>query len=203
MCARSVQVRVPLNALGLGVEQLQDLLLSDAASGRHSSGSDLILHNTSSTDTITCLQLVGIIRDQVATVARILNDVLSFQRIEEGELALEFSEFSVPSMIANTLHSFQSEFRAKALTVSVHFLPPAAVDEHPDGDGDGDAERLDDHDYLNQKQSHIQNENGEHVEWRVVGDQYRLRQVLRYNNTTDFSIATLASISGQPSQSVS
>ena len=45
------------------------------------------------------------------------NDVLSFQRLQDQRMHLELLEFDVASMIRHTLHSFQTEFTAKSLTV--------------------------------------------------------------------------------------
>ena len=178
------EVRVPLNALGLGVEQLYEIGIGErekremhathlqkqqAVLGRmedelHSStgsmqtlsalmmqldqllfdcplcapstmtaphhpshlSSSLLMPNdsspasTSSTDA-TSLALLHIVQDQVATVTRILNDVLSFQRIEDGELKLEMAPFNVCVMVDNTLHSFQAEFRQKQLQVKTEY----------------------------------------------------------------------------------
>ena len=176
------EVRVPLNALGLGVEQLYEIGTSDhekreahslhlvkqqeilnliddelhsvpcssqsiaklmmqldqllfdcplcAASTpistppqttRLSSGSIQSSFSTSSNSDATSLSLLNIVQDQVATVTRILNDVLSLQRIEDGELKMEMVPFNVCTMIENTLHSFQAEFRQKQLRVKTEY----------------------------------------------------------------------------------
>ena len=202
------EVRVPLNALGLGVEQLGDTLQSEReellqAPTSHRRPSELPVDPSR----FASSQLLGVIKDQVATIARILNEsppthphtrsashrgfdplrlgadcsllrcavlcvcvcsVLSFQRIEENALALEMQEFSISEMVSNVLHSFQSEFSAKRLNVVVDYLRAGSDVAEVQGGGlsagvasqgaggGWDAE----------------------VEWKVVGDQYRLRQVV-------------------------
>jgi signal transduction histidine kinase len=159
------ELRIPLNALGLGVEQLGDVLKSErdeleaqvasrAASGRAALEATGSL--SASSGQFASSQLLSIIKDQVTTVVRILNDVLSFQRIEDNALSLEMQEFSVADMVTNILHSFQSEFKAKSLTVNVEFIKPSSSSSAAGSSGG----------------------EGVTMDWRVIGDQYRLRQVV-------------------------
>lgn len=90
------EVRVPLNAITLGVEQLKDT-------------SDL---------PIDVVEVCDILSEQAAAVTRILNDVLSIQRIEDNRLQLEFKQFNLNKFIIQTVQSFQAEFAKKQLNVT-------------------------------------------------------------------------------------
>ena len=172
------ELRIPLNALGLGVEQLGDVLKSErdeldaqlaARVDAQSSGRaalEVPPSLSASSGQFASSQLLSIIKDQVTTVVRILNDVLSFQRIEDNALSLEYAEFSVADMVTNILHSFQSEFRAKSLVVAVEFIKPGSSGAGGSGPAFAQADGSDD------------GGDGVTMDWRVVGDQYRLRQVV-------------------------
>lgn len=164
----------------LSAHQLEDLIAQEQAN----SNSNSPPQPTEREDDISSLQLVGIIKDQVATVARILNDVLSFSRLEDNELHLEFDEFSVPTMLSNLLHSFHSEFKAKNLTVNVEFLEPSPEIQQTEqtnhinqtsGPTSGSDHRSVDPNNLSEGSN---NQATTTVEWKVIADQYRLRQVL-------------------------
>ena len=234
------EVRVPLNALGLGIEQLHDIVVTRQEQHRqharhiaqttqllqrieglvHGGGStaqlpsllsqldDLRYHcplcceperNAESMDGGS-LALLLIVQDQVATVTRILNDVLSFQRIEDGEMKLETSPFHVQTMVDNTLHSFQAEFRQKQLKVTTEWVDrthratpapepsPTTADEVRlevrEREGVEDREEGVQMSPLQRppalavtKSASSPRSEGE-AGWWVMGDQYRLRQVL-------------------------
>src|SRR4051812_27333594 len=92
------RVRVPFNAIVLGVEQLRD---------------DLYSEPLRPVDEMQ--DVVNILNEQSKVVARILNDVLSLQKIEDGALQLEMSPFSMIEMICGTLRSFQPLLAEKNL----------------------------------------------------------------------------------------
>ena len=66
--------------------------------------------------------LVELLQDQCAVVSRILNDVLSLQKIEDGGLVLELTQFSPDSFLTKTVESFRTAADAKSqrITVSLH-----------------------------------------------------------------------------------
>ena len=61
--------------------------------------------------------VVNILNEQSKVVARILNDVLSLQKIEDGALQLEMAPFNLLEMICGTLRSFQPLFTEKKLSL--------------------------------------------------------------------------------------
>ena len=230
------EVRVPLNALGLGVEQMHDIIVTRRDTHRqharhmqqqnalvqrmedllHANAysqlpslvaqlDDLRFHcpycsdpeqNVESMDGAS-LALLRIVQDQISSVTRILNDVLSFQRIEEGEMKLEILPFSVQSMLHNTLHSFQAEFQSKQLRVHTEWVdrvtPRHSTSAQNTHGVDVKEVRLEVHDggegvemvplhrppllVVNRSASQDGRREGE-PGWWVLGDQYRLRQVL-------------------------
>ena len=258
------EVRVPLNALGLGVEQMHDIIVArqhhHRQHARHIQQQTALLHraedlvhassyaqlpsllsqlddlrfhcphcsdpeqNAESMDG-NSLALLHIVQDQVASVTRILNDVLSFQRIEEGEMKLEITPFRVQGMVNNTLHSFQAEFKQKQLKVRTDWVDRVSRQQSTlDTDAAGQS--------VGVKEVRLEvNVGGEGVEmaplrrapelmthrsasldgrwegdpgWWVLGDQYRLRQVLAnfLSNACKFSreggdLVVTASLSSQ------
>lgn len=100
--------------------------------------------------------VLDIVHEQSQVVGRILNDVLSLHKIEDGALTLQYSPFSLESMILSTMQSFQPgihdkqiHYTAQLQTVQQFIFAEASAE---------DLQRL------------------PHVD--VVGDKYRLRQVL-------------------------
>jgi signal transduction histidine kinase len=59
-------------------------------------------------------------------VSRILNDVLSMQKIEDGALALEMDTFSLEKMIRGALYAFRTPCLEKRLKVRVNL---ASIDD--------------------------------------------------------------------------
>ena len=92
------EVRVPFNAIVLGVEQLRE---------------DLYTEPLRPTEEMQ--DVVNILNEQSKVVARILNDVLSLQKIEDGALVLERQPFNMLEMVIGTLRSFQPLFAEKNL----------------------------------------------------------------------------------------
>jgi signal transduction histidine kinase/CheY-like chemotaxis protein len=84
------EVRVPFNAIVLGVEQLRE---------------DLYTEPLRPVEEMQ--DVVNILNEQSKVVARILNDVLSLQKIEDGALQLEMLPFNMIEMVCGTLRSFQ------------------------------------------------------------------------------------------------
>lgn len=102
------EVRVPFNAIVLGFEQLE-LDLREHAS---------LLPGA--------LETLGIISEQSNVVTRILNDVLSMQKIEDGALTLDIDVFNIERMIQNALYAFRSTCKEKQIKVRVLL---ASIDE--------------------------------------------------------------------------
>jgi hypothetical protein len=96
------EVRVPFNAIVMGIEQMQI---------------DLAPHQLTVSST---LETLDILREQSAVVSRILNDVLSMQKIEDGALALEYDTFSLEKMIRGALYAFRTPCLEKRLKVRVN-----------------------------------------------------------------------------------
>ena len=57
--------------------------------------------------------LMQLLKDQCQIVGRILGDVLSLQKMEEGKFVLEMAPFSPEVLIRNTVDSFRSTFDRK------------------------------------------------------------------------------------------
>jgi len=97
------EVRVPFNAIVLGAEQLQ--LHAASLRGEHAQD----IRDTSL-----------LITEQATVVARILNDVLSMQKIEDGGLVLAPEAFDLAALVRVTLASFKEMLQAKHLTLLTH-----------------------------------------------------------------------------------
>jgi signal transduction histidine kinase len=100
--------------------------------------------------------VLDIVHEQSQVVGRILNDVLSLHKIEDGALTLQFCAFSLESMILSTMQSFQPgihdkqiHYTAQLQTVQNFVFSQLSVEEL-------------------QAMPHVD----------VLGDKYRLRQVL-------------------------
>jgi signal transduction histidine kinase len=96
------EVRVPFNAIVLGIEQLQ---------------MELAPHYALVPGSIDTLDIIS---EQSSVVSRILNDVLSMQKIEDGALALEYDQFSLEKMIRGALYAFRTPCLEKRLKVRVN-----------------------------------------------------------------------------------
>lgn len=59
--------------------------------------------------------VLDIVHEQSQVVGRILNDVLSLHRIEDGALTLQYSCFSIESMVLSTMQSFQPGIAEKQI----------------------------------------------------------------------------------------
>ena len=98
------EVRVPFNALVLGLTQLTQEL---APQLQHPS---IVADN---------LQILG---EQSEIVTHILNDVLSLQKIEDGALTLDFKVSTMDSMITTTLRTFGSSYQQKGIKLKTHLM---------------------------------------------------------------------------------
>lgn len=72
-------------------------------------------------------EVLDILAEQTDVIGRILNDVLSLQRLEAVQLKLEYKPFNIQRFILSTVQAFGAEFQAKQLTVEVIC---GAADEH-------------------------------------------------------------------------
>ena len=95
------EVRVPFNAIVLGIEQMESELREQPQ------------------PMVGALDTLGIISEQSQVVSRILNDVLSMQKIEDGALTLEYDVFSMEKMIRGSLYAFRSPCMDKRIKVKV------------------------------------------------------------------------------------
>ena len=137
------EVRVPLNAITLGLANLR----ADANSAR--SELDAVW-------TEERRDVLNIVHEQCLVVGRILNDVLSMQKLDDGAMTLQLEPFSLESMILSTMQSFQPSIREKEIqfTVELQSVQGAIYEIETCTD----MERLP---FID-----------------VIGDKYRLRQVL-------------------------
>jgi hypothetical protein len=101
LCACVQEVRVPFNAIVMGIEQMQ---------------MDLAQHYQTLPGTLDTLDILS---EQSAVVSRILNDSLSMQKIEDGALVLEYDNFSLERMIRGALYAFRTPCLEKKLRVRV------------------------------------------------------------------------------------
>ena len=117
------EVRVPFNAIVLGIEQMQ-LEVKSLIALHHSP--NIISTETSSSlvdeqrmqasaSLESCIDTLSILREQSDVVSHILNDVLSMQKIEDGALMLEYDTFNIESMIRGALFAFRSACVEKKL----------------------------------------------------------------------------------------
>ena len=136
------EVRVPLNAVMLGI--------ADLRSSCGSSSAQAVLWTEEQRD------VLDIVHEQSQVVGRILNDVLSLHKIEDGALSLQYAPFSLESMILSTMQSFQPGIHDK----QIHYTAQLQTVQHF---------------VFHDKQ--VEELRGM-PQVDVVGDKYRLRQVL-------------------------
>jgi signal transduction histidine kinase/CheY-like chemotaxis protein len=156
------EVRVPLNAIMLGLNELQELAgFNEAEISTVSTSQDSVkslpLKQTPGRWSVEQQELVSLVVQQSQVVARILNDVLSLSKIEDGALQLQYGNFSLHSMILSTMQSFRAAAAAKSIhyTANLHSLqdfmfgienydlrPIPGVDSRPKVDVLGDKHRL-------------------------------------------------------------
>lgn len=104
--------------------------------------------------------VLSIVYEQSQVVGRILNDVLSLHKIEDGALQLQFAPFSLESMLLATMQSFMPGIVEKRIHYTAEFQP---VQWFVWG-----AERMKEAERTGQRLDKAD----------VIGDKYRLRQVL-------------------------
>ena len=132
------EIRVPLNSISLGLTEL-------------SKQNKLQIEEK---------ELLDLCINQTEATTRILNDVLSLQKIEEGKLELKYSPFSLNGLLGNIIQSFQlgNSCRDKHIRIKSQF---ASVPEFAYG-----------HSYLKKE------ERKELPSVDVVGDELRLGQII-------------------------
>ena len=89
------EIRVPLNSLSLAIEYIL--------------GSDNL--------SASLKESLIIMQNSATFMADTLNDVLDFQKIEEGKLSLEFKSFNLSNMIKNASNIHKSSSTAKGITL--------------------------------------------------------------------------------------
>ena len=136
------EVRVPLNAVMLG--------LADLRSSCGSASSGPVEWTEEQRD------VLDIVHEQSQVVGRILNDVLSLHKIEDGALTLQYAPFSLESMILSTMQSFQPGIHDK----QIHYTAQLQTVQH----------------FVFAERTVDELRGAPQVD--VVGDKYRLRQVL-------------------------
>ncbi len=68
-------------------------------------------------------EYLGIVKNSAQSLMVILNDILDFSKIEAGKLQMEAVEFSLASLLSDTLKTLTARARRKSLTLDCH-LPP-------------------------------------------------------------------------------
>lgn len=94
------EVRVPFSAMVLGIEQLK----AELAPMRQQIPSSVY-------------ETMDILQEQSETVTRILNDVLSMQKIEAGAQQLELNYFSMSCLIRSIIYLFRQSAEDKRISV--------------------------------------------------------------------------------------
>jgi CheY-like chemotaxis protein/nitrogen-specific signal transduction histidine kinase len=96
------EIRVPLNSLVLGIEVLKKE--AEAVEADKS-----------------CAEVLEVMEESTTSMSTILNDVLSFQKIEEGRFDLELAPFSLESVLFKAVASFKTSVTSKKLKTLVHY----------------------------------------------------------------------------------
>jgi hypothetical protein len=99
------EVRVPFNAVCMGIEHM---LI------------EFENHSNTIPGITSALETLDILSDQSAIISRILNDVLSMQKIEDGALILNIDTFDIAKMIHGALYAFRTPCMEKRLKVRVN-----------------------------------------------------------------------------------
>jgi signal transduction histidine kinase len=103
------EVRVPLNSISLGLQILQDL--------PHRLNEEI-------------MELITMMKDASRMMEETLNDVLSFQKMEEGKLHLELKPFQPHELINSVVTRFRSQADLKEIVLQVNIdsdLPSTIV----------------------------------------------------------------------------
>jgi len=74
-------------------------------------------------ETATVSELMRLLQDQCAVVSRILNDVLSLQKMEDGRFTLDMMAFAPEQFVYDTVHAFRADFEARHHRVLVRVQP--------------------------------------------------------------------------------
>jgi len=64
--------------------------------------------------------LFQLLKDQCQAVGHILSDVLSLQKIEEGQFTLDMAPFSPAQLVLNSVRSAEPMFKSKHQKITVH-----------------------------------------------------------------------------------
>ena len=108
----------------LSLAAVRSLQILDMVSGAESLSEILECTAGTPVDVPQLSELVAMLKEQCSAVSRILNDVLSLQKMEEGQFTLEMVPFSPERMVQSTVASFKAAFesRRQRVTVTIHSL---------------------------------------------------------------------------------
>eukprot|EP00753_Platysulcus_tardus_P013796 PLAT3862.4.p2 GENE.PLAT3862.4~~PLAT3862.4.p2 ORF type:complete len:870 (-),score=400.77 PLAT3862.4:64-2640(-) len=95
------EVRVPFNALRLGVDELLHLPTQSEAA----------------------VEIESVMQEAADAMAKILDDVLDYSRLEEGQLQLAPQPMLVPSLVRSVIRMFMPPAADKAVTIAVNVDP--------------------------------------------------------------------------------
>ena len=136
------EVRVPLNAITLGLAQLKAM----ADNGAEEQEGEQLKERG---------EIVNLVHGQTLVVGHILNDVLSLHKIEDGGFTLQYAPFSLESLVLATMKSFLPSVHDKQLSFTLNLVDLSVWLFSGTSTQPQKLPRVD-----------------------VVGDKYRLRQVL-------------------------
>ena len=131
----SHEIRTPLNTVCMGLELLENdirmhaqRLFQDKTSGSlHSTNSSdpVETETESKTDVTSCdvaywYEITNDIQENASSAVMILNDLLNYDKIENGTLQLEVGDVEIISLVERTVHKFHVQAASKKINLSLH-----------------------------------------------------------------------------------
>lgn len=101
------EVRVPLNTISLGLHTMK----MDTQTVNHNETITATTENDSQ-DVLCCME------EACSSMSETLDDVLSYQKIEEGRLELSFNPFDARALVSHVVMSFHSVAQSRQLTLT-------------------------------------------------------------------------------------
>jgi signal transduction histidine kinase/DNA-binding NarL/FixJ family response regulator len=124
----SHEIRTPLSTVCMGLELLEDDIRShthrstrDKAPDSQNDNGSLSGHthtDVTSSDIETWYNITHDIQENASTAVMILNDLLNYDKIENGTLQLEVSDVEILSLVEKSVHKFQIQAANKEINLS-------------------------------------------------------------------------------------